>query len=85
MSDTTLTTCFYCHEETDCIPNENGHMMCQECRLIEDGGEKPIKKYTVTKFHENSEVETWGIEAESLEQAQADVLEDQGLHIEEKD
>lgn len=42
-------------------------------------------KYTVTKFHENGEIETWEIEAENLEQAQASVLEDQNLHVEEKE
>jgi len=85
MSDTTLTTCKYCQEETDCIPNENGYMMCQECRTKEDEGEMPEKKYIATKFHDNGEVETWEVEAESLEQAQASVLEDQNLHVGEKE
>jgi len=43
-----------------------------------------IKKYQVTKFHENGEIETWEVEAESLEEAQASVLEDQQLQVEEK-
>ena len=44
-----------------------------------------IKKYQVTKFHKNGEIEQWEIEAESLEEAQASVLEDQQLQVQEKE
>jgi len=39
MADTTIAECHYCHEETDCIINENGRWMCSGCFNIELEGE----------------------------------------------
>jgi hypothetical protein len=56
-----------------------------EEKFWENNRPNQTKKYAITHFHKNGEIEQWEIEAESLEEAQNNVLEDQNLQVRVKE
>jgi len=56
MSDTFTRECHYCHQETDCIQNENGYWMCESCRLKEKDGENTMTESRLDKIMNNEEL-----------------------------